>query len=380
MMLSRKLQKDLLSRAGSVVLCAAMGASALASSACNKPADGKPLFTETKTFAGGIEVTARALNEGRDAYMLYCYACHGPDGDGKGPAAYGLRPPPRDFTKGIFKFARLRSGEDLPTDDDLTRIVRGGLHGTAMLPWDVPEVELEKILQYIKTFAPQKWEKKKKSGEPVKTIDDFAPSEDPWIGKETEAVQSGKELYHLRAECVTCHPTFETKEETYKMSVVAAKRDPDKYKVLTGFRDDPFGAVAKDSAEYGVKILPPDFTYTPVRSIHPGEGQLTDIYRVISYGVFPIMPAWKGAGLSEKDIWALAHYVKSLIALRGTPAADALKMKLNASASWVPPAPEAEPTAAPAPDSSAPPADKKDDKKDGDKKDGDKKGDKKGKR
>ena len=96
------------------------------------------------------------------------------------------------------------------------------------------------------------------------------------------------------------------------------------------------------------RILPPDFTYTPVRSVRPGPTQMEDIFRVISYGVFPVMPAWRGAGLSEKDIWAIAHYVKSLIDLRGTPAAQALKVKLNASAGFqipAPPPPPAEPAA-----------------------------------
>src|SRR5262245_1141913 len=101
-------------------------------------------FTEGRKFAGDIEVNAHDLNQGYEAYMLCCYACHGTKGDGKGPASYGFRPPPRDFTKGIFKFARLRSSDELPHDEDLMRIVAGGLHGTAMLPWDIPDVELDK--------------------------------------------------------------------------------------------------------------------------------------------------------------------------------------------------------------------------------------------
>src|SRR5262249_1755064 len=68
---------------------------------------------------------------------LYPSPCPGEKGDGKAPSSYGLRPPPRDFTKAIFKSARLRGGDDLPTDDDLFRVVRGGLHGTPMLPWDI---------------------------------------------------------------------------------------------------------------------------------------------------------------------------------------------------------------------------------------------------
>ena len=68
-----------------------------------------PRMTEGRVFAGGIEVDAHTLNDGHDAYMLYCYTCHGEKGDGHGPSSYGLRPAPRDFTKALFKFARIRS-------------------------------------------------------------------------------------------------------------------------------------------------------------------------------------------------------------------------------------------------------------------------------
>ena len=63
---------------------------------------------------------------------------------------------------------------------------------------------------------------------------------------------------------------------------------------LTGFRDDVYGSAAKDSDEYEVRILPPDFTFSKVRSVHKGT-EMEDLFRVISYGVYPIMPAWKDA-------------------------------------------------------------------------------------
>ena len=99
----------------------------------------------------GMTITAAQLEKGRKEYMHYCYACHGVNGDGEGPAGQGYRPPPRDFRTASFKFGAVRSGE-LPNDDDLMRIVRGGLHGTAMLEWDVSDNELSNILQFIKTF------------------------------------------------------------------------------------------------------------------------------------------------------------------------------------------------------------------------------------
>jgi len=293
---------------------------------------------ETHVFAGGMTVSGHDLNLGYQSYTRYCYACHGHEGDGKGPASFGYRPPPRNFTQGIFKFARMRSSDDVPNDDDLVRIVKGGLHGTPMLEWDVPEEDLRRILQYIKTFAPKKWEKKKKNGDPVKNLESWEAPADPWDGKETEAVQRGRELYHFKAECVNCHPAYGGKQELYELSIAANKREPDIFKPLTGFRDDFYGSVAKDSSEYGVRILPPDFTFNWVRSVRDGH-EMEDLFRVISYGVYPIMPAWQGA-LSDKDIWAIAHFVKSEIAVRGTPEATTLAAKYAAQSSFEVPKPE----------------------------------------
>jgi len=106
--------------------------------------------------ARGKRVSARRLNHGRELFVTYCSACHGVEGDGKGPAAVGLRPPPRNFKQGQYKFAAVASGQ-LPNDEDLLRIVQKGLHGSAMLPWnDVPERDLLDIIQYLKTLSP-KW-------------------------------------------------------------------------------------------------------------------------------------------------------------------------------------------------------------------------------
>ena len=111
-------------RVAGPVLGVFIGASAALVSACSS--ETHPTFKEGKTFAGGIQVDAKTLNDGHDAYMHYCYACHGENGDGKGPSSYGLRPPPRDFTKGIFKFARLRTSDDLPNDDFAIRSMATG--------------------------------------------------------------------------------------------------------------------------------------------------------------------------------------------------------------------------------------------------------------
>jgi hypothetical protein len=52
------------------------------------------------------------------------------------------------------------------------------------------------------------------------------------------------------------------------------------------------------------------------------------------------MPTWKNV-LPEGDLWAMAHYVRSLITLRGTPAAAQLRKSLLEQPYWVPPSADA---------------------------------------
>jgi mono/diheme cytochrome c family protein len=239
--------------------------------------------------------------------MQYCRPCHGERGDGKGPAAPGLRPPPRDFTVGLFKFAAVAGGS-LPRDEDLLRIARNGLHGTAMLAWDVPEPRLQDIVQYLKTFSPR-W----KEEEPGEAI---TASPDPWAEKRAEGVARGRKLYHGMAQCLGCHPAYASRRE-----IDAASRE------LTGnattdFRADLYGAVLKES-DYGSKLLPPDFTRSDLRSIRTGH-QAEDLYRVIASGVGgTAMPSWKGS-LPEEDVWALVLYISSLVETKDSPAATRL--------------------------------------------------------
>jgi mono/diheme cytochrome c family protein len=283
-----------------------------------------PSIKEPLKLAGGRIIPVAQLESGRDGYMQYCRPCHGERGDGKGPASPGLRPPPRDFTAGLFKFAAVPGGA-LPHDEDLLRIARNGLHGTAMLAWDVPEPRLQDIVQYLKTFSPR-W----KEEEPGEAI---TASPDPWAGKTAEGVTRGRKLYHGMAQCLGCHPAYASRRE-----IDAASRE------LTGnpttdFRADLYGALLKES-DYGTKLLPPDFTRSELRSIRAGH-ESEDLYRVIASGVGgTAMPSWKGS-LPEEDLWALVHYVSTLIDSKDTPAAtQLLERNLADDATWSPPQPE----------------------------------------
>lgn len=259
-------------------------------------------FLEDKIFAGGVVAKKEEINSGKVLYMEYCMACHGVNGDGKGVAAKGLAVPPRDFTKGIFKFGKVPSGE-LPHDEHLIHIIKTGLAGTGMLPWDVSEQQAHNIVQYLKTFSPKTWEvADKKLGVEV------VPSKDPYgEAYRDSAIQRGKEVYHLVANCQSCHRAYATKDELDEMNLkVNGKKYAD--------YDPAIYNLKPQDGEYPAKNLPPDFTWHSVRSAKTVE----ELWVRLASGVGgTTMPAWKGT-IEDDDIWAVAYYVKSLMDLKDT--------------------------------------------------------------
>jgi cytochrome c oxidase cbb3-type subunit 2 len=66
------------------------------------------------------------LAVGERVFRDNCAVCHGAAGDGQGMAANHFRTPPRDLTKGRFKFRSTASGQ-VPTDGDLARTIVQGV-------------------------------------------------------------------------------------------------------------------------------------------------------------------------------------------------------------------------------------------------------------
>jgi mono/diheme cytochrome c family protein len=298
----------------------ALVALALAVGGCRRGSE--PARRDAPLTLGGRAVSVASLAHGRAVYASYCRPCHGNEGDGKGTAAAGLSPPPRDLRLGVYKFGGVAAGQ-LPTDADFVRIIRGGLHGTAMLAWDVPVAELADLIQYVKSFSPR-W-LTETAGDPI------GATPDPWAAREAAGVDRGKRVYHGLAQCaVACHPAYATRPEIYAFTKELTSME------VREFRSDLYDPVAKDS-DYGMKILPPDFTFSPLRA---GDA-VADIYRTIASGIGgTAMPTWKNV-LPEPDLWALAHYVRSLVDLRDTPASAALRKSLLNQAWWEPPQPDA---------------------------------------
>jgi mono/diheme cytochrome c family protein len=74
-----------------------------------------------------LPVTEQNLNRGKELFLQRCVGCHGLDGDGKGPAATFMSPPPADFTDKDDACC----GGDTGPGDFYYRILRGW-PGTAM--------------------------------------------------------------------------------------------------------------------------------------------------------------------------------------------------------------------------------------------------------
>lgn len=226
--------------------------------------------------------------EGGAVYARYCVGCHGPKGDGQGPAAAMLIVKPRDFTKGIFKFRSTPSGT-LPTDEDLYKIISRGVYRTSMPDWALlSERQRLAVIQYVKGFYPE-WQARG-SGTPI-----FIPKPPPSLGT-PESIARGLELYQMIG-CPTCHGD--------------------------GGRGDGPSA----------KTLAPDIWGNPQKPFDFTKGRLKsgptpqDVYRTFMTGVGgTAMPSFAeifsqpdGENIREGDAWNLVSYILSLRVPPGSP-------------------------------------------------------------
>ena len=225
---------------------------------------------------------------GKEVYDTWCINCHGEGGAGDGPAADFFTPRPRDFRYGIYKIRSTESGQ-LPTDEDLIRVVSKGMPGTGMPSWEesLSQKEIQKVVEYIKSFS-RKFARAKEPPSVIKMGTPTKPTE--------ESITRGKELFR-EIECFKCHGD-------------------------EGRGDGPSAPELEDDWEYPIR--PRNFTRGwEFRGGHRPE----DIYRRIIGGVAGTpMPSFMDS-LDEKKTWDLVNYVRSLSPDERPPLIFVLKAK-----------------------------------------------------
>jgi hypothetical protein len=83
--------------------------------------------------------------------------CHGETGKGDGPGGAGLQPPPRDFSKGDFKFDADKNGK-AGEDADLKAVITKGAYefggSPLMTPWGgaIPDADIDNLIAVIRSL------------------------------------------------------------------------------------------------------------------------------------------------------------------------------------------------------------------------------------
>jgi mono/diheme cytochrome c family protein len=215
--------------------------------------------------------TAALRETGAKVYQQRCAACHGERGDGHGWAARTLPLAPRDFTSGVYKLRSTPTGT-MPTDDDLFLTISRGMHGTPMMSWrGLPESERWALVGRLESFSPRFTQERPSASVEV--------PEEPM--SDVALVAEGARLWE-RARCGTCH----------------------------GGGDGRGPSVALLNEDPGRRVR--------VRDLASGQflrgTSASDIYLTLRTGMDGTPMGSYADGLSPRETWALAAYVRSLIA------------------------------------------------------------------
>jgi mono/diheme cytochrome c family protein len=226
--------------------------------------------TEPTPEAGPTIPGARPEPNSKAGARLFrqaCATCHGIDGDGKGPAARFMEPPPRDLGDGAIRFRSTPYGQR-PLDADLYRTIANGLKGTPMLGFSgYANDELWQLVYHVRALA------EPTDGTP--RVVAVPPS--PPVG--ADMLKRGAEVYGMFG-CTACHGN-------------------------TARGDGPTAGSLVDTA--GHPVIPTDLTRP--EQFKRGTDPI-DLYRTLSTGLngtpmpgFEMIPA--------DDRWALVQWILS---------------------------------------------------------------------
>jgi len=223
------------------------------------------------------EENAKSVAEGRVIYENACIYCHGVEAKGDGPVAFYLSrdtaPRPRDLTSGIYKFRSTASGE-LPMDEDIFRTITRGVTGFMPGFEGMAPADRWKLVYYVKSLVPDF--KEVTDPQIIKMVGTVIPSS-------AVSIRRGYDVYQ-QFKCWECHGGG-------------------------GRGDGKKASTLKD--DWGFPLPPRDLTR--LSSFKNGSAP-ADVYRTVMAGFDGgAMPSYADffEG-SEKDVWHLVNYVRSL--------------------------------------------------------------------
>lgn len=208
---------------------------------------------------------------GKALFALYCVNCHGRQGRGDGPRSPAFDPPPRDLSKGIFKFRSTPSGSP-PSREDLFRTISGGLRGTGMMPFaDLPEDDRWALVAWVRTLAGQ-------TALPAEPLAVRLP--DPVDLAPGARLERGA-LAYSRLGCANCHGE-------------------------RGRGDGPSSTTLRDDAGRPIRAL--DFATKPLKR---GDAPADLLLTLVTGLDGTPMPSYEGAA-SNRDLRDVVAYLTSL--------------------------------------------------------------------
>ena len=277
-------------------------------------------FSDVASFVDPVR-----LAHGARVYQKRCAGCHGVGGDGNGEAAAYLRPKPRDYRKGIFKFTSTPYG-DRPTRQDLVRTIRRGAKGTSMpaFPWMSNE-DMQAVIDYVIYFSlrgrveevvmdmSEDYDEDEPI-DPVEFEDAITDEIDSWSMSQENAVtpisaqpaydlasvEQGRRLF-IESSCYNCHGE-DAKGQTEWLS-------PEFLASQESASGDE-----KVQINYDVWGDPAPAANITARMLHGGRRPL-DIYRRIYTGINGTpMPEFGQVFAENPDsIWHMVHYVMHIV-------------------------------------------------------------------
>jgi mono/diheme cytochrome c family protein len=263
---------------------------------------GSPL--EPKALDGSGLVDDQ-LKLGAEIFARRCQPCHGTNGDGNGAVAKYLKPLPRDYTKGLFKFTSTPYGSK-PRRSDLVRTLRRGVTGTSMPSFaDLAPDDLEAVADYV-IFLSQR-------GELEHELASIADQDESLNADAVDAamkkvVGGWKEAQAKLVMPLTPMPEF-APESVAKGKALFISQACNKCHGLDG-RGGLYGGIEVGKDVWGHEAAAADLTSGMFR----GGGRPIDIYRRIYSGISGTpMPGFALVfAKSPDDIWYLVHFIRDM--------------------------------------------------------------------